>query len=66
MITRLFLSDLSYFYRRTIVITVTIMFVLSSCDDGGSQVQSNNNQVAHDVEISKIEQKMLPENLTYQ
>jgi len=60
MITRLFLSGLSCFYRQTIVIAVATMFVLSSCDDGGSQVQLNNDQPVHDVEVSKIEQQILP------
>ena len=60
MIIRLFLSGLSCFYRQTIVIAVATMFVLSSCDDGGSQVQLNNDQPVHDVEVSKIEQQILP------
>jgi len=60
MMTRLFLSGLSCFYRKSIVVAVATMFALSSCDDGGSQVPLNNNQAIHDVEVSKIEQKILP------
>jgi RND family efflux transporter MFP subunit len=36
------------------------MFVLSSCDDGGSQIQSNYDLPVHVVEVSKIEQQTLP------
>jgi RND family efflux transporter MFP subunit len=60
MIKHLFLYVLLPFHRRTIAIAVVAMFVLSSCDDGGSQTQSNNDQQAHDVEVSKIEQQTLP------
>jgi len=65
MITRWFLSGLSCLLRPAVTITVVAMFVLSSCDDGGSPLQSNNDRAVHgqavrDVEVSKIEQKMLP------
>ena len=32
----------------------------SRSDVGASQLQSKNEQAVHDVEVSKIEQKMLP------
>ena len=60
MIKHMFLYTLSQFHRRTIAVAVAAMFVLSSCDDGGSQIQSNNNQPIHDVTVSKIEQQTLP------
>ena len=60
MITPLFIPGLSYFHRHTVAIAVAAMFVLSSCNDGGLQIQSNNDQHVHDVEVSKIEQQILP------
>jgi RND family efflux transporter MFP subunit len=42
------------------LLSATAIFVLSACDDGGSQIQSNNERPAHDVEISKIELQTLP------
>ena len=59
MIKNLFLYVMSQFHRQAIVIAVAAMFVLSSCDDGGSQIRSNNNKPAHDVNVSKTEQQML-------
>ncbi len=60
MIKRIFLYTLSLFHRRAIAIAVAAMFVLSSCDDGGSQIQSNYDLPVHVVEVSKIEQQTLP------
>ena len=60
MTKHLFLYVLSQLHGRVIVIAITAMFVLSSCDDGGSQIQSSNNQPLYDVETSKIEQQKLP------
>ena len=62
MITHLFLSGLSYFqyHGQVILFLVAAILVLSACESGESPVQSNNSQVTHDVDVSKIEQQMLP------
>lgn len=43
-----------------IIIAVAAMFALSSCDDGASPIQANNNLLTHDLVLSKIEQQKLP------
>ena len=60
MITNLFLYVPPQILGRTIAIAVTTMLLLSSCDEGGSQLQSSDNQPVHDVIVSKIEQQTLP------
>ena len=65
MITHSFLSGLSQFqyHGRIIVLSGAIIIVLSACEAGEPPAQSNNSQAIHDVEVSKIEQQMLPVTL---
>jgi RND family efflux transporter MFP subunit len=64
MIKTLFLYVLSQFHRRAIVIAVAAMFVLSSCDDGGSQIRSNNDKPAHDVNVVSKERLKVASRIT--
>jgi len=62
MITHSFLSGLSQFqyHGRIIVLSAAIIIVLSACEAGEPPAQSNYSQAIHDVEVSKIEQQILP------
>ena len=60
MTTYSFLYVFSQFHGRAIAFAIAAIFILSSCDDEGLQIQSSNNQPVHDVEVSKIKQQTLP------
>jgi len=62
MITHLFLFGLSHFKAnvRTTLLSAVAILMLAACEAGESPAQSNNDQAIHDVEVSKIEQQLLP------
>ncbi len=60
MIKPLFLSCLLQFHWRTIAIVVAALFVLTSCDDGSSQILPTSNQAVYDVDVIKIDLQTLP------
>ncbi|PCJ88280.1 MAG: hypothetical protein COA54_03165 [Thiotrichaceae bacterium] len=45
---------------RIMLFFIAVIFGLSACETGESPEQSDNNQLVHDVVISKIEQQALP------